>query len=200
MLWLFFVKTYWKIAERIQIDPGFYLMFASSLLLIPLRWLIAWFVAVAIHELSHIGVLLASRSRIDSISIHVHGMQIRTETLPTYIELLAAAAGPAGSLLLLLLYRHMPLVSLCGFIQGLFNLIPLHPMDGGRVLKCLFVVVLGFRIGEMAVSLVSTMIGGVLLVWAVLSLRVSILPLILVLPLIIKQGKFPCKTLVEGVQ
>jgi hypothetical protein len=46
-------------------------------------------------------------------------------------------AGPAGSFLLLFVARWLPLVAICGFIQGSYNLLPLGTMDGGRVVACL---------------------------------------------------------------
>lgn len=65
------------------------------------------------------------------------------ETLPmsTGRELIAVLAGPAASLLLLSLVRVFPRVAICGLIQGIYNLLPIYPLDGGKALRCLMALV-----------------------------------------------------------
>ena len=57
--------------------------------------------------------------------------------LPVGAELVCVLAGPAASLLLLLLVRPFPRLALCGFVQGVYNLLPLGRLDGARAVACL---------------------------------------------------------------
>ena len=52
-------------------------------------------------------------------------------------EVSCPSAGPLVSLTLCLLSRWMPILGLCALVQGLFNLLPVYPMDGGRILQAI---------------------------------------------------------------
>lgn len=108
---------------------------AFLLLLLPLNLLFALAAAAAIHECSHLVALKCFHEPILKISLHITGAVIQTNDLPPLQELLCAAAGPAGSLLCFLLIRQFPLFALCALIQGIINLLPLYPLDGGRILR-----------------------------------------------------------------
>ena len=120
----------------IRIQPSAFILMAALMLLLPLDWLLAALLAAAVHELGHLAVLHAFRGQLGFISIGGTGARIHMGPLENRAEFLCAAAGPAASLFLLSLCRFFPKTALCGLAQGMFNLIPVHPMDGGRMLRC----------------------------------------------------------------
>ena len=120
----------------IRVQPSALILMAALLLLLPLDWLIAALLAAAVHELGHLAVIHAFGSRPEFLSVGGFGAQIHTGPLDNRAEFFCAAAGPAASLCLLSLCRFLPKLALCGAVQGMFNLIPVHPMDGGRILCC----------------------------------------------------------------
>lgn len=110
---------------------------AAALLILPLRFLLAAVAAAAVHEGCHYGAIRLCGGRIYAVRMGVGKTVIETEPLEGLKGILCAGAGPAGSLALLVLAKPFPLLALCGLVQGLYNLLPIYPMDGGRMLRCL---------------------------------------------------------------
>lgn len=109
---------------------------AVCLMLLPVRWVIAVAAAGAVHEVCHILAIRLQRVRIHSLRIGLSGAVICTEPMNERQELLSAAAGPLGSLCMIALANLWPELAFCGLVHGLFNLFPLYPSDGGRILSC----------------------------------------------------------------
>lgn len=182
----------------IRVQPSALILMAALLLLLPLDWLIVALLAAAVHELGHLAVIYAFGSRPEFLSIGFFGAQIHTGPLDNRAEFFCAAAGPAASLFLLSLCRFFPRLALCGAVQGMFNLIPVHPMDGGRMLRC-FLRRLCPRRAEEIVHIVHCLaICGLLALSLIAAIcrRDGFLPVLVCITVLCKLllSKIPCKS------
>jgi len=102
-----------------------------------LGWVFAWITAAAIHEIFHYTALRLCRCRINRIQIGANGAQMDTNPMPYGKEAICAIAGPLAGFILLFAARWFPKIAICGFVQSTYNLFPIFPMDGGRVVRSL---------------------------------------------------------------
>lgn len=122
---------------RIRADDGFFFLMALLLLTLPLRWVLACFLAAMVHELGHALAVLLCGGRITGVMLSFRGARMDAAPLPVGAELVCVLAGPAVSLTLGLLLPWFPRLALCGFVQGVYNLLPLGRLDGARAVACL---------------------------------------------------------------
>ena len=182
----------------IRVQPSACILMAALLLLLPLDWLIAALLAAAVHELGHLAVIHAYGSRPEFLSIGFFGAQIHTGPLDNRAEFFCAAAGPAASLCLLSLCRFFPKLALCGAVQGMFNLIPVHPMDGGRMLHCLLRRLFPRRADGIMRMVEYLILCGILVLalsWLICR-KDGVLPVLICAPVFSRllAAKIPCKS------
>lgn len=190
---------------KYQITPGACMTAALLLLLLPLKWLVAAFFAACFHELCHYAALRLCRMRPQKLVIGANGASMEIGALSYGKELFCALAGPLGSILLLLVGRLFPRIALCGAFHGLYNLLPLYPLDGGRALHCGAKLLLPPNTAHQVCAAVETIcLGAICLIgiYGTVCLHLGLLPLCFALLLLIKgkKVKFPCKAGLLRVQ
>lgn len=128
--------------HKVQIEPQALFLAALLLLTVPFRWVLAAAVAAAFHEICHLAAIQLLGGRVWKIRIGLRGARIETEPMSYARDVLAAAAGPVGSLMTLFLAKPFPRIAFCGILQTAYNLLPILPFDGGRIVQgilyCLF--------------------------------------------------------------
>ena len=122
---------------KVIISPEAYWFFCIGLLLLPLKVMAAWVISVLVHEVCHYLALNACGYTVSHVRFGAFGAKMNTGLLSTKSELISAASGPLGGFLLLIFIRVFPLLSIIAVLHSLFNLIPLYPLDGGRITYCL---------------------------------------------------------------
>ena len=129
-------------SDRMKIAPSVPALLAVLLLLFPPVLLLAVLSAALLHEVGHYAALRLMKGRVKKLTITPLGAEMTVEGQLSYPkEMALAAAGPAVNLLLAVLLSHLgarwEICSLFGgvhLVLGLFNLLPILPLDGGMLL------------------------------------------------------------------
>ena len=110
------------------------LAWAFLLIALPLPWFLSAILAALWHELCHMLAVWICGGSVSRICFGVTGIQMNARLRNRKREVLSVLAGPAGSLLLCSLFSWQPRLAVCGLIHGSYNLLPIRPLDGGRLL------------------------------------------------------------------
>lgn len=120
---------------RIEATGGFWLVLALMLLLFPVRFLAGVLTAALVHEWGHLLAIWITGGQVRRIRLHPGGAGIDTAPMEPGQEAICAMAGPVFGALTILWWRTFPELALAGLVQTVFNLLPVYPLDGGRVLR-----------------------------------------------------------------
>ncbi len=127
-------------------------------------------VCVALHELGHIASLCLFGSQPDGIVFGIFGIRIQQNRyiLSEFRQTVVVLCGPLVNLALFAVFllaniifqkQILLLISAVNLVMGVFNLLPIMPLDGGRILLS----VLSFFFAEKTVRRIMRVICIVLL-------------------------------------
>ena len=126
-----------------------------------------------------------------AVEIHATGAEIHTGAMSRGVELVCSLAGPTASLAAAWAGKHFfPEMALAALAQGLFNLLPVYPLDGGRALKCVMPESM-CRAVEVLTLILLWGFG----IWACVNRGMGGIPVLPAIAVTIRRipGKFPCK-------
>lgn len=124
--------------RRLDLTPGFPAFLAAVWYFDSCGIFWPFLAAMTVHELAHAAVLLLLGGEIESVRLSFAQVELRTGLLSDRMELWSTAAGPGINLLCGWLFRRwMPAFAAVSLLLALFNLLPVWPLDGGRLLRTL---------------------------------------------------------------
>lgn len=118
---------------KVSFHPILWIILGLLLLVVPIKAVTAVLLAAFVHESGHIICSLLLEGRLVSISLGLKSAQISVFLEKPWHRILASLSGPLFSSLLIFTYGRTPLLAACGLIQCVFNLLPIYPLDGGRI-------------------------------------------------------------------
>ena len=106
-----------------------------------LNYFLSIFGAVLIHELAHTAVAKKLNHPVDHVYLDVfNGAAAIDTTYSSYKDtILIVFAGPLSNLILYFIgyYLDLSIFSMVNLFLFVFNILPIYPMDGGRICKAI---------------------------------------------------------------
>lgn len=145
------MKTSFKLFDFVGAPVELSIWFFLLFLWLPVSWVIAIFASVLIHELAHAYVANRRGWQVYGIRVDLFTGSAAVDTnIPERDAIPVVAAGPLSNLLLAIFCIPLYLVFsdtnpilihflndlfFVNLIMFIFNILPIYPMDGGRLLK-----------------------------------------------------------------
>ena len=162
---------------RVRISSGFWILLAFLFWLDKgIGILLPALAAAVLHELGHLTMISLVGGGVKEISLTAVGAEIQLDEavpLSYWKDALAALAGPLASLLCAwaaLGVNAYLLAAMC-VGQGIFNLMPIELLDGGRILYALIAGMADDRWAQRVLSVTSALVVGALLGVGLILLR-----------------------------
>jgi len=148
--------------------------------------------SVVIHELGHLLMLKQCGVSVRKVELRMTGARIDTGFLDYKREILCAAAGPASNLLFAgLTMRRWPEMAVISMLLATVNLMPIFPMDGGRIMRCGLMLLCRPELAIRVLRIISFGTAAILMFfscWVTVYLQAGIWPIFAALVLLWRAG------------
>ena len=171
---------------KVQVSASAFLLLSAALLLLPLRWVFGWVLAVTLHETGHYIALRICKIPIYGLRLSPFGITMHTGDLQEGETVFCALVGPVFALVFTAFSRYLPCTAVCILLQSLFNLLPIYPLDGGRALRVILNKLFPVRWVAWVEAAVLTVIA-VLLFYFLTLLRFGIVPRLIILGIFLQK-------------
>lgn len=137
---------------QVRVHPLFWFMILCSVLTGHFFEICVLFLIVIIHEMGHVTAAWSFGWRMSSMELLPFGGVAKTEewgTVPSREEIVVALAGPLQHVFIIFVSLFFYATHFwtkewteyfiqANLIIAAFNLLPIYPLDGGRIVQCLF--------------------------------------------------------------
>ena len=136
-------------------------------------WFLSIFVAVLVHELAHTAVAKKFNHYVEHVYLDVFNgaAAIDTTYSPYNQTILIVAAGPLSNLVLWFIgsYLGLDIFSQVNMFLFIFNILPIYPMDGGRICKVICQWMTKPSIGRKINGYISIVASGLLFILSIMT-------------------------------
>ena len=185
--------------KRLEITPGGVAFLCFLYYICDTNVFFVFALLTVLHELGHLAAMALLGVGVRHIRIGALGTVIFSVPMSLWAEMLCALAGPLVNLFCFWVLRPVFLdAALISLLLACYNLLPVYPFDGGRVLRSCLMLCLPLRIAEgieKAVMLIT--LGAVSLAAVYFYPEFGILPLMICAVLIgrlVMERNYGCET------
>jgi len=163
--------------RHLSIDPAALLMLATVIYFKGFGHFAAVMIAGAVHELGHIAALNVMGERITALSLGKSGLSMEYTGVSSALpQTVAALMGPAVGIIFAMLASSLSpgepnfwkKSADASIALSVFNLLPVLPLDGGRVTLAVCTFALGNECGRRAADIIGNIIKAAVLLGGII--------------------------------
>ena len=146
-------------------------MFLSYLFYIgKLNLFLIFYISILIHEVGHIVIAILLKVNVNELLLMPFGVCASySQIISPKKEIIISLAGPLVSLIISICSKDI-LIGNISLLIMVLNLIPIYPLDGGRIQKNFFIITYGYNKGIKISQVISDFFIVLLFLFSIISI------------------------------